>query len=218
MNWNDYEAAWKRQPLPKGASAEVADLRATFETKRRKLSASTRVRDWSEFSACLVVVTAYILFWRKAGAAGWPMGGAIALILFVAAFFVRERRRARRMRLGAGASLLDKVNADLAELRHQCHLVRDLWTWYLAPTAGALAIHFWVIVRRAPAWSPLHDPGIVAGFGLFFALILWFVWFINQRASRTRLESRIAELEKLRDNLLTSNDDDEASAPALGAR
>ena len=37
MNWNDYEAVWKRQELPVGADADLATLRETFETKRRKM-------------------------------------------------------------------------------------------------------------------------------------------------------------------------------------
>ena len=39
MNWNDYEAVWKRQALPVGADADLATLRETFETKRRKMAA-----------------------------------------------------------------------------------------------------------------------------------------------------------------------------------
>ncbi len=205
MNWNDYEAVWKRQPLPRGAAADLAELHATFETRHRKLAATLRVRDWSEFTACLAGVAAYVYFWKKTGPAAWPMAGAIFLILCVAAFFLRERRRASRRRLGADAPLLAKVEADLAELSHQRHLLRDLWGWYLAPVAGAIAIHFWVIIRRAPAGSPLHEPPVVAGFGLFFATAIWFAWFINQRARRKRIEPRIAELEKLRHDLIASS-------------
>ncbi|MDI1249325.1 MAG: hypothetical protein PSV13_10720 [Lacunisphaera sp.] len=206
MNWNDYEAAWKRQELPVGANADLASLRETFETKRRKLAAAIQVRDIAEAGAGLIVAGAYAFFWWQIGRTGWPLGFAIALILGVAGFFVRERFRARRLRLGRAAPLLAKVEADMAELRHQCRLVRTVWAWYLAPCAGAIAIQVWVIVRRAPAWSPVHEPWVLFGFGVFFALMLWFAWVLNRRALRQRLEPRLAELEKLHRDLLSPRD------------
>lgn len=217
MNWNDYEAAWKRQPLPRGADADLADLKQTFETKHRKMAASLLVRDGVELLACAVVLVAYVGYWRKVGAIGWPMGVAILLILVVAGMFIRERLRARRLRLGTDASLLAKVEADIAELRHQCRLIGNVWKWYLTPCAGAMAIHFWVIVRRAPAWSPVREPWTIAAAVFFMALAIWFAWLINRRALRRRMEPRLAELEKLRQELLDKNGG-EANAPVLVRR
>lgn len=202
MNWNDYEAVWKRQELPVGANADLSGLRDTFETKRRKFAAAIQVRDLAEAGAGLLVAGAYAFFWWQIGPAGWPLGIGIGLILGVAGFFVRERFRVRRLRLDVTASLLAKVEADMAELRHQCRLLRTMWAWYLAPCAGAIAIQVWVIVRRAPAWSPLHDPWVLAGLGLFFALVFWLAWMMNRRALLKRLEPRLAELEKLHRDLM----------------
>jgi hypothetical protein len=205
MNWSDYEAVWKRQELPVGADADLANLRATFETKRRKMAAAMLVRDWTEIGACVVVVVAYGFYWRQSGPSGWPMGLAILLILGVALIFARERLRVRRLRLGADAPLLTKVEADIAELRHQCRLIGNLWKWYLGPCAGAMAIHWWVIVHRAPAWGPLQGPWFLVGTGLFLVVLLWFAWLINRQALRKRLEPRLAELEKLRRDLTGEN-------------
>ena len=99
MNWNDYEAVWKRQELPVGADADLTALKETFETKRRKLAATLLIRDWTEISACAVVVAFYAWFWRSIGPSGWPMAVAMLLILGVAGVFLRERRRTRRKRL-----------------------------------------------------------------------------------------------------------------------
>lgn len=201
MNWDDYEAVWKRQPLPKGAEADVNELRRTFETRSRKLGAAVQVRDYAEGGAGLLVAAAYVFYWQQVGASGWPMGFALALILGLSGFFARERFRARRRRVRPEAPLLAKVEADITELRYQCRLVEKLWYWYLGPCAGAMAIHFWVIVRHAAPWSPIRELWFLAGVVLFLLLVLWFAWWINRRALRTRLQPRLAELEKLRDEL-----------------
>jgi hypothetical protein len=204
MNWNDYEAVWKRQELPVGADADLKNLRETFETKRRKLAATLLVRDWTETSACVVVLAFYAWFWRSIGPSGWPMAVAMLLILGVAGVFLGERRRARRTRLGADAPLLAKIEADLAELRHQRRLLLNVWAWYLAPCAGAMLIHVGVMIHRSKPWQATREPLFLLGFGLCFALFLWFAWAINRRAVRKQIDPRLAELEKLRRDILTT--------------
>lgn len=201
MNWNDYEAVWKRQPLPVGAESDVTKLQQTFASQSRKLATAIQVRDYAEAGAGVVVIAAYGFYWRKVGAAGWPMGLAIALILGIVIFFVRERFRVRSLRLGAEAPLLAKVEADIAELLHQCHLLEKLWCWYLGPCLGAIAIHLWVIVRQSEPWSPLREPAVIAGFSGFFLFVAAFAWWINHRALRKRFHPRLAELEKLQAEL-----------------
>ena len=161
------------------------------------------VRDLAETRAGLVVVGAYAFFWWQLKAAGWPMAVAIALVLGVCGFFVRERFRARRVRPGADATLLAKVDADIAELRHQRRLFRTVWAWYLAPCAGAIAIQVAVVIRRVPSWDPLRGAAVLLGFFALFALVFWLAWHINRRALRRQIEPRLDELEKLRRELLS---------------
>jgi hypothetical protein len=202
MNWNDYEAVWKRQELPVGSNADIASLVATFEAKSRKLHAVVQASDFAEAGAGLVVATAYAFFWWQAGRTGWPLAFAIALILGVTGFFLRERLRARRTRMGADAPMLEKIDADLRVLRRRCHLVRTMWIWYLGPCAGAMAIQIGLIIHRSPPWDPIREPAVFIGFCTFFALMFWFAWTINHRAVRKRIEPRIEELEKLRREII----------------
>jgi hypothetical protein len=205
MNWNDYEAVWKRQELPIGADADLASLRETFEAKRRKLQGILLVRDFTETGAAVFVSAALGFAWwqlGQSGKAGWPMAFAIALSLGVAGFFVRERLRARRNRLPPGAPLLAKVEADLAELRHQRGLLRNVAGWYLAPIFAAELIVVATISLQASPWSLQRDPLFLGGMIAFFALTNWGVWLINRRAVRKQIEPRLAELEKLHRDLL----------------
>ncbi len=204
MNWSDYEMVWKRQKPPVGAAADVKDLRDTFETKRRKMTAVIRVRDYAEATAAGIVVVAFCFMWWQQGRAGWPIGLAILLTLRVGAVFVRERFRVRRSRLSAEATLLAKIEADLAELQHQRQLIGKLWRWYLGPVLAAMIIVGATITHSRPPWDISHDPIFVTGFWLFNAAAFWFAWKINQQALRKQIDPRIAELEKLRRDLLAS--------------
>ncbi len=185
--------------------AEVSSLRSTFESKSRKQHASILVRDYAEAGAGLAVSVVYAFFWRQIGNSGWPMAVAIVLILAVSGLFLRERVRARRSRLGTDAPLLAKVDHDIAELKHQCRLLRSLWTWYLGPCALAISIQIGVIYRRSAPWGPLRDPWVLLGFAVFFAIVLWIAWVINQNALKNRLLPRLEELEKLRRDLSRTN-------------
>jgi F0F1-type ATP synthase assembly protein I len=221
MNWNDYEAAWKRQPLPVGPAADLTGLRDTFETKRRKLAATLQIRDYMESGAGLLVSAIFAWIWSRLGREAWPIGLAILLMLGVSAFFLRERRRAHRLRLGPEASLLAKIDADLAELRHQRHLLLNVGTWYLLPCAGAIVLFgiavFLKMRRELPPerFSELSDHAwLIGGFAgfmvVFMGLLFWAVWAMNRQAVRKNIEPRIAELEKLRGDLTNV----EGAAPA----
>jgi hypothetical protein len=206
MNWNDYEAIWKRQKLPVGARADLAVLRETFESKRRKMAATLFVRDIVEASAGVVVTIAFVLIWWKQGRAGWPIALAIGCILWVTGFFIRERIRAHRNRLGADASLLAKLEAEIAELRHQQRLLLNVWTWYLAPCLVAILIVLATILLNAPVKAVADHLLIVGGFfGAYLVLlgfVFWLIWFANRRAVRKGIEPRLEELEKLHESLL----------------
>ena len=202
MNWRDFEPLWKRQPPPMGASADLADLRATFAAKHRQQAATLLVRDLAEAGAGLLVCVLLGLLWRRLGAAGWPIGLALALLLGVSAVYIYQRILARKFQAGADASMLAKVEADLAILRHQRRLLVAIWWWYLGPILAAiLIVHFTLAFHSAP-WTPQRDPVFTAGFVGFYVLCIGFAWFINRRAGRKQLEPRIAELEKLRRELV----------------
>lgn len=202
MNWNEWEAIWKRQELPRGADADLATLRETFEAKRRKSANALLARDVLEAAAGLVVCVAFALMWWKQGRAGWPMAGAILLILGVTGFFVSERFRAYRARLGPDAPLLAKLEAEIAELRHQRQLLLGIWNWYLAPIGAAIVIVCLTVTRSRPAWDVSRDARFLVGYFVFCALLLVLVGMLNRRAVRQRIEPRLAELEKLRSDLL----------------
>lgn len=207
MNWHDWQMLWQRQEEPVGATADVALLKQAFEDKRRKLARSLFVRDIAEAAAGVFVsvVLAYMGWHLKK--IGWPIAIAEVSVLGVTGFFVRERIRTRRQRLGADAPLLTKLDADIAELRHQRRLLWNVWPWYLGPLAIAWAI---VVVTAfantdAIGREMLKDPlvlGFTGGYVVLCIVLAWVVWKVNRRAVRTHLDPRLEELDKLRREIL----------------
>jgi hypothetical protein len=207
MNWSDWEMLWRHQEQPFGAAADVAMLRQTFEAKRRKLARSLFVRDIAEAAAGVFVAGALVYMrWHKKSV-GWPIVIAVALVLGVTGFFIRERIRTRRLRLGAGAPLLAKLEAEIAELQHQRRLLWNVWPWYLGPIVVAWAIVGVTALANTDATgrAMLTHPlviGFIAGYFVLCVLLFWAVWAVNRRAVRTQLDPRLEELANLRRELL----------------
>ena len=203
MNRDDWEYVWKRQELPLGAAADVEELRRSFAGKSRKLAKALLVRDVMEASEGVVGCVAFAFIWRGLGWAGWPIGIAMLFILGVTGSFVRERLRSWRNQLGSDAPLLVRVEAEIAELRHQRDLFLGMWSWYLAPIAAAIVIVGLTIRQSRPVWEVAREPWFLGGYFAFVAVLMWAVWKLNLRAVRQRVEPRLVELEKLRVDLLT---------------
>jgi hypothetical protein len=205
MNWNDLKTAWSSQDLPAGPGADLASLQSSFETKRRKLARALFRRDIVEASAGLFVAGVFAHTGWKMGWAGWPIALAVILMLGLTGFFIRERLRARRQRLGADAPLLAKLEADIAELRHQRRLLLNVGKWYLAPCFVAAAVFAGTAIVHAPVVlsAKLLTSAIML---VVLALTYWGVWSLNRRAVWKQIEPRLRELEDLHQSLLNSKE------------
>ena len=197
MNWNDLKSVWAGQSLLSGPYADIAALRDEFEAKRRRLARVLFWRDVREAAAALVVAGVF----AHMGPVGWPTALAVVLMLGLAGFFVWERFRAHQQKVGADASLVAKLEAEIAELRRQRGLLLNVCTWYIAPCMGAAAIVAATALIHAP--KPLAAK-LAAGLIMliFLALVSWGVWALNRWAVRKQIDPRLAELEKLHQSLL----------------
>lgn len=215
MNWNDYEALWKRQELPAGAGTDVAELRRTFEAKRRYFARTLQARDCLELVAGVFVSLVFARMWWRLGREGWPIGLAILLMLGLSGFFLRERWRTVRQRLGPEATLRAKLEAELAELHHQRRLLLNVARWYVAPCAVAVFLVAFALLQKAWHSVPADffqklsaHPWIVAAIGGYFLVILplvfWGICALNRYAVRKTIDPRIAELEKLHQDLVSA--------------
>ena len=197
MNWNELKNVWAGLSLLSGPYADIAALRDEFEAKRRRLARVLFWRDVREAAAALVVAGVF----AHMGPVGWPTALAVVLMLGLAGFFVWERFRAHQQKVGADASLVAKLEAEIAELRRQRGLLLNVGTWYLAPCMGAAAIGAATALIHAP--KPLAAK-LAAGaiMLILLALVSWGVWALNRWAVRKCLDPRLEELKKLHQSLL----------------
>jgi hypothetical protein len=202
MNWNNMESIWKCQVPPALSIGDPAALARTFEVKIRNQSRCLLWRDTCEIAACLVVTGSLTYRGLHGGAGYWPLAIAIPLILGVMLFFVRERIRARRLRLAPDASLLEKLEADLAELRHQQRLLLNV-AWYMAPVIGAWAISVaTTVLNKTPGFAMRHELQLTLYVG-GCAVLFFGIWVLNRSTARNRIAPRISELERMRGDLLS---------------
>ncbi len=203
MNWNDWEFIWRRQKAPVGADADIERLKEAFEATHRMQARALMVRDFTEASAGVLAAAALGFFGYRMGRAGWPFVLVVALILGVAGFFILERFRARRRRVGPSATVLERVEADLAEMRRQRRLLMSVAVWYIAPIFLSEIIVVATVGARARSWELQRDPVFIGGMLLFLLIVNAWAWHINRRVVHKRIDPRLAELEKLRNELLS---------------
>ena len=198
MNWNELQQLWQtQQPVAPPPAWNPAE----FERQRARLARTLARRDWLEAGVGIAVAIFFAATLVPLGPAAWPGWISVALILGVSAIFIRERRRARRSAPPPEAPLLIKLEADIAELRHQCRLLHTVALWYVLPLMLAMVFLFWGVTAALPAPLPPLWSWRVGLFGLgmlgFSAVIVW----INREAARTTLEPKLRELNSIRISL-----------------
>ena len=203
MNWNDLTAAWRSQPGESLVDSRLEVLRNTFERRSRKLARRLFWRDIRELVAGLFVAYVLVKEAIRKGVAGWPLWISVLLVLWVTVGFIRERVRAHRGRTEPSAPLLAKIEADISELRRQSDLLLKVGTWYMAPL-----ILGWFIALASTGFhglngslrTPLQMGSYLAGAGMLF----FGIWKLNQWVALKKIGPRIAELEELRNSLVSN--------------
>jgi hypothetical protein len=211
MSWSDWEFVWRNQEAPAEMSS-LEERKRSFEAGRTALARRLFVRNISEAAAGigLAAFLTYLgarhgLFWST-----WPVYLSAIIVLGVTAVFVGDAMRQRRRRLGPEAPFREKIEAEIAELRHQQKLIGGWWLWYLAPLGLAFGLALWslgrVIHGRAPAGFLLDlvtTPITAAWFVILAAAVGLPLRAVirAQRAAKAKVEPRIAELERLKREL-----------------
>ncbi len=200
MNWNDLQSTWAGQKLAAGPATDWTAIQRDFEAKRRRLARGLFWRDVREAAAGVFVAGVFAYSGWRMGPSGWPIAVAVLLMLGLTGFFISERMRVRRRQVGAAVALLTRLDAEIAELKHQRNLLRRVGTWYLGPCVAAGVIFGATTMAQAPipAKAKLAAGGLMV---VVFAVVSWMVLALNRMAVRRQIEPRLQELEKLHQSL-----------------
>lgn len=215
MNLNDYEAIWKRQELPRGTDADLTDLRQTFEAKRRKMERTILLRNFIEGAGGILASAGFGLLTWKQGIIGWPVIVGLMLIAGVSCVFLYDGWRFQRARPGPEAPILAKLDATIAELRHQRGFISHYGKWYLTSYGTAILLIGYGFLQQMRRGAPpeflvtlLTTPVTAAWIAILLivpvAATVWW-WLDVQKTIRQRIDPRLAELEKLRAAMLFSD-------------
>lgn len=206
MNWNDISAAWERQEGRPMTRPVRAAWESNFEQQRRKRARGLFWRDLREAIAGLAaaVFFACCAWKRRASVAqSWPLVIAVTILTAIVIFFLMERFRARRQRVGPAASLLARLDAELSEMRHQQRLLMNVAKWYLGPIIASWALVLGSIVLTVPHGPPKHLVFLTIYIFLAFMLFGW--CYRRNRSCARRFEPQIAELENIRRQISSEN-------------
>jgi hypothetical protein len=200
MNWDELKGVWRGQADERSSAPDLRALEATFAIRQQKLATQLFWRDVREATAAVLVAAVFGYVGWQMGATGWPMVIAVALLLALAGFFVRERWRVRAESAGPDAPLLARLDAEIAEQHHQRRLLQTVGWWYLGPSLGAAMILIVVVVAHAPLPQAARwvAGGVMTG---IMALVGWAVLALNRRAMRESIEPYLRELETQRAEL-----------------
>ena len=173
------------------------------EVKRNKQAFESTIfwRDFREVAVSVIMVGVFLHGAFKARENMWIAGALVfvaIMCLYVAAFFVIDRRLQRKKEARHTDPLLACIETSLTQVKHQIWLLKNVFWWYLLPFAFGLAIFFtfttWDLCKNLPVMRVLPMFGFVL---LIVALIFWGVYQLNQYGVRKVLIPRKDELEAM---------------------
>jgi Na+/melibiose symporter-like transporter len=177
------------------------------EVKRNKDAFESTIfwRDFREVAVAVIMVGVFLHGAARAKDNMWVAGALVVVaisMLYVAAFFLIDRRLQKKREPRHTDPLLACVESSLTQVNHQIWLLKNVLWWYLLPPGAGIALFFfvvtWNLLKVLPAWQVLL--GFLVGM-LIVALVFWGVYWLNQFAVRKGLIPRRDELEAMLKNL-----------------
>lgn len=209
MNFEALQKLWSEQTSGRVELPARAELFARVKKESREFDAMIAKRDRAELGTGAVLIAVFtgsgLVYGRSAGVA-WPFYAAAVCMLWVFAFFVVEKRLARRHRPSNTEPLRGALDAAISHVRRQLWMLRNVMWWYLLPAQTGWFLFFLGILLTPafPRWFALAA----------LPLVLWYLWrmsvsvyALNKEAISKDLEPRYEELTRLRDALVSAGDE-----------
>jgi hypothetical protein len=199
MNFEDLQKSWQSQNPGALVTINAEVLLQEVRRNQRQFWAAILWRDAREVGVC-VIMALFFLHWARHGQS-WSWYLLSFCCLFAGAFLLVDRWIQHRQQPVKHESLQACILSSLFQVNHQIWLLKNVFWWYLLPILIGLGA-----VSASALWQK-HQAGLAAMIGLgafdvvFYGLIYWGVYWLNQFAVRKTLKPRRQELETLLDSL-----------------
>ncbi|HEY0552534.1 MAG TPA: hypothetical protein VGF13_23240 [Verrucomicrobiae bacterium] len=201
---DELKEAWQSQTSPPRLTLDGALVLNEVRRNERQFAAMIFCRDLREVVVALLMVPVWFYMGSKMSLP-WSWYLAVPGLLWIAGFMIADRKRQRRKESAPGESLRRCIESSLAQVEHQIWLLRNILWWYLLP----LFVPMTIFVAQVAWRSGSSKVGALGGFAVMdgiFALIFWFIYWLNQYAVRKQLEPRRKELQTLLKSLNESGE------------
>jgi hypothetical protein len=189
---DDLKKAWQSQAAQQQLTLDAGLVLNEVRRNERQFAATIFRRDLREVGVALLLVPVWIYLGIKTSSP-WSWYLVVPTLFWIAGFMIADRVRQRRREPGPGDTLRSNVESSLAQVEHQIWLLRNIFWWYLLPPFAAMTIF-----PAHRAWQFRSDglPALAefAAIAFVFALVVLFLYWLNQHAVRTDLEPRRNEL------------------------
>lgn len=200
MEPDDFQKAWRAQSDHVQVSIDDDRLRRDALQEQTPLRAGIFWQEVQMLGTALLILPVW--FWLGVmWSLPWTWYLTVPALLCVAGFVLVDRMRCRQQCAPSNQPLLESVKSELRQTEHQIWLSRNLFWWYLSPSAILLPAFFVQMaqMREQGWWQPV-------GGVLLISVVYAVIYFLNERAVWSRLQPRRAELLNLLSNLRDEND------------
>jgi hypothetical protein len=195
MDPDNFQQAWQAQSSQSRLTVNAELLLKEVVRNRKTFAAIILRRDMMEIGVGVLLIPIWFYMGAKLSLP-WTWYLEVPALVFTVGFMLVDRWRHTRQPPERGEPLRQCVASSLAQVEHQIWLLRNIFWWYILPSALAMSAFFVHVawMTRSGGW---RTAAIMAQVVAISGGILVFVYWLNQYAVRTELEPRRRELESL---------------------
>ena len=162
MDPDNFQQAWQAQASPSQMTINVDLVLQEVRRNQQTFAAIILRRDIIEIGVGILLIPVWFYMGSKLSLP-WTWYLEVPALVFTVGFMLADRLRHKRQPPEPGQPLRQCVADSLAQVEHQIWLLRNIFWWYILPSALAMLAFFaqvaWMIALRRLENCRGHGPG-----------------------------------------------------------